>query len=123
MPSWPVFWIEVNYRKLGEATEDSVTVTFTFKPEIEAGLLARAEARGMDLQEYLQSVVEREVLPSAPKTILSEPTRRQDAVRRMLEFGEKYHLSLGGPITRELLHEGHRYYWRFLFFTLLWLSH
>jgi len=30
-------------------------------------------------------------------------------VRRMLEFGEKYHLSLGEPITRQLLHEGHRF--------------
>lgn len=34
---------------------------------------------------------------------------RQAAVRRMEEFGEKYHLSLGEPITRKLLHEGHRY--------------
>lgn len=34
---------------------------------------------------------------------------RQDAVRHMEEFGEKYHLSLGGPITRKLLDEGHRY--------------
>jgi hypothetical protein len=31
-----------------------------------------------------------------------------DAVRRMQEFGEKYQLSLGEPITRKLLHEGHR---------------
>lgn len=34
---------------------------------------------------------------------------RRDAVRRMSEFGEKHHLSLGEPITRRLLHEGHRY--------------
>ena len=34
---------------------------------------------------------------------------RQAAVRSMEEFGEKYHLSLGEPITRKLLHEGHRY--------------
>ena len=33
---------------------------------------------------------------------------REEAVRRMLEFGEKYHLMLGEPITRKLLHEGHR---------------
>lgn len=36
-------------------------------------------------------------------------TSRQAAVRGMEEFGEKYHLSLGEPITRKLLHEGHRY--------------
>ena len=34
---------------------------------------------------------------------------RQAAVRAMEEFGEKYHLSLGEPITRKLVHEGHRY--------------
>jgi Arc/MetJ-type ribon-helix-helix transcriptional regulator len=34
---------------------------------------------------------------------------RETAVRRMEEFGEQYRLSLGEPITRKLLHEGHRY--------------
>lgn len=34
---------------------------------------------------------------------------RLDAVRRMEEFSEKYRLSLGEPITRRVLHEGHRY--------------
>ena len=34
---------------------------------------------------------------------------RREAIRRMEEFGEKYHLSFGEPITRKLLHEGHRY--------------
>ena len=34
---------------------------------------------------------------------------RQSAVRRMEEFSEEYHLSLGEPITRKLLREGHRY--------------
>ena len=86
-----------------------MTVTLTFNPEVEAGLLAKAQARGMDLQEYLQAIVEQEALPSSGKTAVSEATRRQEAVRRMLEFGEKYHLSLGEPITRELLHEGHRF--------------
>ncbi len=37
-----------------------------------------------------------------------EQRNRREAVRRMLEFGEKHHLSLGEPITRELMHEGHR---------------
>jgi len=34
---------------------------------------------------------------------------RQAAVRRMEEFAEEYHLDLGEPITRKLMHEGHRY--------------
>ena len=86
-----------------------MTVTLTFRPEVEAGLLVKARAKGMDLQEYLQAIVEQEALPSSRKTTVPEPTRRQEAVRRMLEFGEKYRLSLGEPITRELLHEGHRF--------------
>lgn len=79
----------------------------------------------MDLQEYLQSIVEQDALPSPRETIPPESRRREEAVRRMLEFGEKYHLSLGEPITRELLHEGHRYqdYWRLLFLALLLLFH
>jgi hypothetical protein len=86
-----------------------VTVTLTFKPEVEAGLLAKAHARGMDLEEYLQVIVENEALPYSRHTPASESTRRQEAVRRMLEFGDKYHLSLGVPVTRRLLHEGHRF--------------
>jgi hypothetical protein len=86
-----------------------VTVTLTFRPEVEAGLLAKAQAKGMDLQAYLQAIVEQEALPSSRKATVSEPTARQEAVRRMLEFGDKYRLSLGEPITRELLHEGHRF--------------
>ena len=34
---------------------------------------------------------------------------REAAVRGMAEFGEKYHLSLGEPVSRKFLHEGHRY--------------
>lgn len=33
---------------------------------------------------------------------------RREAVRRMIEFGERRKLSLGEPVTRQLLHEGHR---------------
>jgi hypothetical protein len=85
-----------------------MTVTLTFKPEVEAGLLAKAQARGMALEEYLQAIVEQDALQSQ-KTTVSELTCRQEAVRRMLEFGDRYHLSLGEPITREFLHEGHRF--------------
>jgi hypothetical protein len=86
-----------------------VTVTLTFRPEIEAGLLAKAQAKGMALQEYLQAVVEHDALPSSQNTSVSETTDRQEAVRRMLEFGDKYHLSLGEPVTRKLFHEDHRF--------------
>jgi len=35
-----------------------MTVTLKLKPEVEAGLLAQAEASGMTLEEYLLSLVE-----------------------------------------------------------------
>lgn len=38
-----------------------------------------------------------------------DKTSRQEAIRRMEEFGQKYQLSMGEPVTRNLLHEGHRY--------------
>ena len=40
-----------------------MTVTLKFKPEVEAGLLAQAQASGMSVEEYVLSVVEGTVLP------------------------------------------------------------
>ena len=59
----------------------------------------------MELEEYLLSLVEN----AAQATDSVATSARENAVRRMLEFGEKYHLSLGEPITRKLLREGHRF--------------
>jgi len=84
-----------------------VTFTLHLKPEIEASLLARAHASGVPLEEYLLSLVEESAAQATP-TANGNPAR-EEAVRRMLEFGEKYHLTLGEPITRGLLHEGHRH--------------
>jgi len=83
-----------------------MTVTLNLKPEVEAGLLARAQASGMALEEYLLSLVEGAAAQATDRVTTSV---RENAVRSMLEFGEKYHLSLGEPITRKLLHEGHRF--------------
>jgi hypothetical protein len=86
-----------------------VTVTLTRTPEIEEGILAKARARGMALEEYVQNIVEQDALPLAQKKTVAEPTPREEAVRRMLEFGERYRLSLGESISREILREGHRF--------------
>jgi hypothetical protein len=87
-----------------------MTVTLHLKPQVEAGLLAQARARGMSLEEYLLFLVEEATLQAVPsKTPLTGPQTREETVRRMLEFGEKHHLSLGEPITRKLLHDGHRF--------------
>ena len=83
-----------------------MTVTLHLRPEIEASLLARAHASGMPLEAYLLSLAEEAAVQTAPTA--AGQTKREEAVRRMLEFGEKHRLTLGEPITRSLLHEGHR---------------
>jgi hypothetical protein len=85
-----------------------VTITLHLKPEVEAGLLARAHASGMALEEYLLSLAEEAALKEPGAGTSTQP-QREEAVRRMLEFGEKHHLTLGEPVTRKLLHEEHRY--------------
>ena len=42
----------------------AVTVTLHLKPEVEAGLIAQAQASGMLLEDYLLSVVEGVTQPS-----------------------------------------------------------
>jgi len=49
------------------------------------------------------------LLPQGPQGKDQTDSSRRAAVRGMEEFGEKYHLGLGEPITRKPLHEGHRY--------------
>jgi hypothetical protein len=85
-----------------------MTVTLHLKPELEASLVATATARGMDVEHYLQALVEQEVLQSERKAT-SAQCDRQEAVRRMLEFGVRRHLDFGEPITRDSLDEGHRF--------------
>ena len=84
-----------------------MTVTLHLRPEVEATLLARAHPSGMPLEAYLLSLAEEAAVQAAPTA--TGQTKREEAVRRMLEFGEKHRLTLGEPITRSLLHEGHRH--------------
>jgi hypothetical protein len=84
-----------------------MTVTLHLKPELEAGLLARAEASGMALEDYILSLAEEAALQATPGA--AAQGARAEAVRRMLEFGEKHQLTFGEPVTRKLLHEGHRH--------------
>ena len=84
-----------------------MTVVRHLRPEIEASLVARAHACGVPLEAYLLSLAE-EAAVRTPPTATGQ-TEREEAVRPMLEFGETYHLTLGEPITRGLLHEGYRH--------------
>ncbi len=49
-----------------------MTVTLNLKPEVEAGLLAQAQATGMTLEAYLQQLVEKEISVEAVGTERSE---------------------------------------------------
>jgi hypothetical protein len=86
-----------------------MTVTLRLKPEMEAGLLAKAQASGIELETYLLTVVEGAALSAMAPQAPAVRRDRAEAVRRMLEFGDKHRLSLGEPLTRALLHEGHRF--------------
>ena len=86
-----------------------MTATLHLKPEVEAGLLAKAQASGIELEEYLLTLVEGAAFSGAVPQPSEGKQGRVEAVRRMLEFGGEHRLSLGEPITRALLHEGHRF--------------
>ena len=45
-----------------------MTVTLRLKPDVEAGLLAQAQAAGMTVEQYLLLMVEGAVLPVATST-------------------------------------------------------
>jgi hypothetical protein len=49
-----------------------MTVTLNLKPELEAGLLSQAQARGMTVEEYLVSVVEGALLPISKNSLPAE---------------------------------------------------
>lgn len=86
----------------------SLTVTLHLKPEVEASLAEQARARGMALEDYLLWLAENASASGVSEPEMS-PSARENAVRQMLEFGDRYHLTLGEAVTRNLLHEGHRF--------------
>jgi hypothetical protein len=86
-----------------------VTVTLHLKPEVEASLLEQAQASGMALEDYLLTLVEEAALSMHGDDAPAERESRAEAVRKMLEFGERHRLSVGQPITRGLMHESHRF--------------
>lgn len=69
------------------------------------------------LQDAIQSGLFRSVDEFLDTAIAGLPHRqpptgvaqRKEAVRRMQEFGDQHRLSLGGTVTRRLVHEGHRF--------------
>lgn len=78
-------------------------MTITLTPAQEKAIRAAIQAGLVQsVDEFIDTAIES--LPDREAVASS----REEAVRRMQEFGEKHRLSLGEPITRKLLHEGHR---------------
>src|SRR5262249_8532433 len=61
---------------------------------------------GRSPEEYLLSVVEEVAAPTKQPADRIGTSAREEAVRRMLEFGEKYHLSLGEPLPADSCMKG-----------------
>jgi putative addiction module CopG family antidote len=79
-------------------------VTIELKPEQERIIQQQlASGRFKSVEEILTTA-----LASLPRDRRFDRENRREAVRRMIEFGERRKLGLGEPVTRQFLHEDHR---------------
>jgi Arc/MetJ-type ribon-helix-helix transcriptional regulator len=81
-------------------------MTVELKPEQERIIREQlATGRYRSVDEVLSTA-----LAGLPHDSRFDPEHRREAVRRMMEFTERRKLgpSLGEPVTRKFLHEGHR---------------
>ena len=84
-------------------------MTIQFKPEQERVIAAAIKAGLIERADEVVDVGLETLRDRLEGRSLSGSAARREAIRRMEEFGDRYRLSLGEPITRALLHEGHRY--------------
>ncbi|HTS71452.1 MAG TPA: hypothetical protein VMO17_20945 [Terriglobia bacterium] len=85
------------------------SMSFDIRPE-DAQVIEQAIRAGLIAQAGDVVEVGIQTLRTRLETVRgSGESARAEAVRRMREFGERYRLSLSEPITRELMHEGHRF--------------
>jgi hypothetical protein len=82
-----------------------MTVTLNFKPEIEAGLLAQAQASGMTIEECVLSMVERAVLPETRKT--TSPEQRAAAFESWSANHRAGPLLSDYAVSRDAMYDGH----------------
>jgi hypothetical protein len=80
-------------------------VTIELKPEQEQ-IIQQQLATGLygSVEDVLDTA-----LASLAHDLRFDWEHRREAVRRMIEFGNRRKLSLGEPVTRQFLHEGHRF--------------
>ena len=81
-----------------------MTVTLNFKPEVEAGLLAQAQASGMSVEEYVLRVVEGTVLPAAKNRLSLE--ERAAAFEAWSAGHRPTPLLSDYAVSREAIYEG-----------------
>jgi len=81
-----------------------MTVTLKFKPEVEAGLLAQAQASGMSVEEYVLSVVEGTVLPAANDRL--SPEKRAAAFEAWSARHRSTPPLSDYAVSREAMYEG-----------------
>jgi hypothetical protein len=81
-----------------------MTVTLKFKPEVEAGLLAQAQASGMSVEEYVLSVVEGMVVPAVKKQL--SPEERAAAFEAWSARHRPTPLLSDYAVSREAMYEG-----------------
>ena len=80
----------------------ATTVTLELRPEVEAGLLAQAQASGLSLEAYVEQVLQERSRGAVDESVDSSIAA---AARRLATFGKRHGLSLGGTTIRELLNE------------------
>ncbi|HEX4747899.1 MAG TPA: hypothetical protein VH302_00020 [Bryobacteraceae bacterium] len=84
-------------------------MTFELKPEDTQVIDEAIQAGLIDRPDEVVDVGVETLRTRLLSRVAAGASSRQDAIRRMQEFADEYHLSLGERITRDLLHDGHRY--------------
>jgi hypothetical protein len=90
----------------------AMTITIDLAPELQAELARQAAMRGVAIDAYAASLIERAArLPNASTVVVERsespaPSREvAEAIEMLKGFGKTHRLSLGGMTIRELRHE------------------
>jgi hypothetical protein len=90
-----------------------MSITIELAPELQAELVRQAARRGVGVDAYAASLIERAARISngsaqmADTSQSSAPSREVvEAIETLRGFGRAHRLSLGGMTIRELRHEG-----------------
>ncbi len=75
-----------------------MTVTLELKPEIEAGLVAQAHARGLSLEAYLEQVLQSAVAPNRPEERKSLAQLFADSPFKGLDLNFERDFDTGRPV-------------------------